>query len=86
MAGQDQEGMELATSGASGVSRGIENGKLLVRYQMIVHRAATGKLNATFSCPINAAEPIQTTSGASIGKNGVVVCPGRTADHCSGIN
>ncbi len=66
------------------VSRGSAGGKLVVRYEMVVHGIPSDKLYNTFNWPINVAEPIQTMSGASIGKNGVVMCAGRTSDQCSG--
>lgn len=66
------------------VSRGNEGGKLVARYQMIVRGAPTDKLYQYLNWPINAREPVLTMSGLSIGRDGVVVCAGRTPEQCSG--
>lgn len=65
-------------------SRENQNGKLVVRYEMTVHGAPTNKLYQHVDWPINSREPIAAMNGLSIGKNGIVMCAGRTPEQCKG--
>jgi hypothetical protein len=66
------------------ISRDRIQGKLVVRYRAYVRGVPVEHLYSAYAWPITQREPSAAVEGATLGKDGVVMCAGRKPDQCSG--
>lgn len=63
-------------------SRATEQGRLVVRYQAFVSGPVTSQTFSMFTWPINAKQPEKVIDGVTLGRDGIVMCAGRTPGEC----
>jgi len=64
------------------VFRKRENGQLGVQYHVFVSGAPSGQTYTVMEWPVTQAKPTPSTEGVTLGKDGIVMCAGRTPDEC----
>jgi hypothetical protein len=79
---------KLSTSGTSGelreVGRSGQKDRPQVTYNIIVKGAPNDQTYTLVSWPIHLAKPREQMKGLSIGRDGLIVCAGRTPEQCVG--
>ena len=73
------EGKEVARQGSSG-------NNLIVQYHIFVKGVPPDTLFQEVSWPVNADTPSSPLEGISVGKDGILMCSGRTPEQCGDKN
>jgi hypothetical protein len=73
--GMSIEAKEISREGKSGDN-------LIVQYHIFVKGAPSGTLFQEIQWPVTADKPSPALEGISIGKDGILMCAGRTAEQC----
>lgn len=73
---------KISTPEASIEVRKVARRGPIVQYHLFVHGLPTDRLYQSQNWPINRAEPAVTMEGISIGKDGILMCAGRTKEQC----
>jgi hypothetical protein len=73
---------KLSSPGASIQAKQVERQGSLVRYNLYVSGLPADKLYTAMSWPVGQAKPSSVMEGVSLGKNGIVICAGRTPEQC----
>ena len=80
---------KLSTPGISAkarqVTNKIDNGALLVQYNVTLVGAPKDQTYTFLSWPINESQPIEQMKGLALGFNGMVVCGSLTPEQCSSM-
>jgi len=73
---------ELSRPNAAIRAREVGRQGSLVQYHLYVSGLPTNKLYTALSWPITQAKPSPIIEGVSLGKDGMVICAGRTPEQC----
>jgi hypothetical protein len=73
---------KLSSAGASLQVKEVEKRGSLVKYYLTVSGLPTDKLYTVVSWPVMQREPSTIMEGISIGKDGTLICAGRTLEQC----
>src|SRR5260370_10090150 len=72
---------KLSSTGASIQAKEVERQGSLVKYYLTVSGLPTDELYAVMSWPVGQQQPTTIMEGISIGKNGTLLCAGRSPDQ-----
>ena len=72
----------MSSPGASIEAKEVLRQGSTVQYHFFVHGLPADKLYKFFSWSVNEQEPADQMEGISIGKNGLLICAGRTPQQC----
>ncbi len=73
---------KLTSPGASIQIKEIERNGSMIKYRLFVSGLPADKLFSVMAWPVTNQQPMVAMEGASIGKDGVVICAGRTSEQC----
>lgn len=73
---------KLSSTGASIQVKEIERQGSTVKYHLFVSGLPGDELYTVISWPVTQQKPAPLIRGASLGKNGIVMCAGRTQEQC----
>lgn len=73
---------KLSSPGASVTVKEVGRQGSLVQYHLYVSGMPSNKLYTVVSWPVTQAKPSATMEGVSLGKDGIVMCAGRTPEQC----
>ena len=73
---------KLSSPGASIQAKEIARAESLVKYNLYVSGLPTDQLYTLMTWPVGQSKPSPMMQGVSIGKNGIVMCAGRTPEQC----
>ena len=73
---------KLSSPGASIRAKEIGRQGSIVRYNLYVSGLPSEELYTALSWPVSQAKPSPIMEGVSLGKGGIVMCAGRTAEQC----
>lgn len=73
---------KMSDLGASLEAKEVARQGSMVQYHFYVKGLNTESLYTAFTWPVTAAKPVAAISGISIGKDGVLICAGRTSEQC----
>ena len=73
---------KLSSEGVSIRAKETEKHGGLVKYNLLVSGLPADKLYSVMSWPVMQGKPSTIMEGASIGKDGTLICAGRTPDQC----
>jgi hypothetical protein len=72
----------LSSPGASLEAKEILREGSVVQYHLFVHGLPADKLYQLYSWPVSVREPTVQMEGISVGKDGLLICAGRTPEQC----
>jgi len=75
-------GSKLSSSGASIQAKEINRQGTSVNYHLFISGLPSNALYSVVSWPVTQQKPSPVIEGASLGKNGIVMCAGRTQEQC----
>jgi len=75
-------GKKLTTPGASIQAKEVEREGSMVKYHLFVSGLPSDALYTVLSWPVTQPQPMRSIEGVSIGKDGIVMCAGRTEEQC----
>lgn len=75
-------GKKLTSPGASIRAKEVEREGNLVKYHLFVSGLPSDALYTVLTWPVTQPKPLRSIQGVSIGKDGIVMCAGRTEDEC----
>lgn len=73
---------KLSSEGVSINAKEVERHGGVVKYRLLVSGLPTDELYSVMSWPVGQQKPATIMQGVSIGKDGILICAGRTAEQC----